>query len=151
VAKLFKSLDAAGGIKVEGAVGGEVKVVTPSAEDLAKAAIQGGAIDLWRARGGKTAQKLDAVLGKTGVSLEKIAADPKQAAEDAAKKKAEEEAKKQAEGKLGKKIQDKTGIDPSKLLPGTGSSDKKDDNKKDDDKNKKDDKGGFKIPNPFGG
>lgn len=149
VAKLLQAVDKAGGIGIEGDLAGGCTVATPPAEVLAKAMLEGGALDLLRARNPKAAARLDGLLGKTGTSVDKIVNDPKKAAQDAAKTQATQQADK-ALDKNKDKIEKATGVSEDKLKGAVngllGGGDKKDDAKPDD---KKDEKPIFK--NPFGG
>ena len=155
-AKVLQAVDKAGGMAAEGDLDGSCSIATPSAEVLAKAMLEGGALDVLRAKNPKAAAKLDGVLGKAGTSVDKIANDPKGAAKDTATNQAEKQGDKVLD-KNKDKIEKTTGVSEDKVkdkLHGLlgGSDDKKDDTKKDDskpDEKKDDSKPLFK--NPFGG
>jgi hypothetical protein len=165
VAKLLASVDKAGGIQVEGKLGGAYTVTTPPAEDLAKAMMAGGALDVFRKRNPGGAAKLDSALSKAGVDSKKLQDQPKEAAQDATKTNLE----KAADTKTGQQVEKKLGMssdDAKKKIGGLFGGDKKtddqktDDQKKDDQKKddpkkddpKKDDSGpSLPLKNPFGG
>jgi hypothetical protein len=155
-AKVLQAVDKAGGMAAEGDLDGSCKIATPPADVLAKAMLEGGALDVLRSKNPKAAAKLDGMLGKAGTSVDKIVNDPKQAAKDTASTQAEKQADKVLD-KNKDKIEKTTGVSEDKVkdkLKGLlgGSDDKKDDTKKDDakpDEKKDDSKPLFK--NPFGG
>ncbi|HZU98435.1 MAG TPA: AsmA-like C-terminal region-containing protein [Planctomycetota bacterium] len=146
VAKVLKCVDKAGGIGVDGTLDGGCSVATPPGDVLAKAMLEGGALDILRARNPKAAAQLDGYLGKAGTSVDKIVNDPAQAAKDTAKDQATKQADKVVD-KNKDKIEKATGMDAGKIEGGLKGVIGGGDDKKPDDK--KDDKPLFK--NPFGG
>jgi hypothetical protein len=149
--KLLKSVDAAGGIGVEGDLGGDYSVSAPPADALAKAMLAGGALDIFRSRNPAGAAKLDGVLGKAGVSVDKVVNDPKAAAKDAATGSATKAAD-TAVDKNKDRIEKTTGVSADKAkdkINGLFGGDAKPDAPKKDDAKKDDSPSPFK--NPFGG
>lgn len=155
--KLLQAVDKAGGLAVSGNLAGGCSVATPSASVLAKAMLDGGALDLLRAKNPKAAAALDGALGKAGTSVQKIVDDPAKAAKDTAKDQAEKQTDKVLD-KNKDKIEKTTGVSEDKVKSGLkgifgGSGDKKDESKPADkpaDDKKEDEKKPL-FKNPFGG
>ena len=157
VAKLMACVDKAGGVMIEGKVGGEYTVTTPPADKLARAMIDGGAWDVFKARNPKGAEKLNKALGKDGTNVDQMMNDPSKGGKAAGQSAAD----KAAESKAGSKIEKKAGIsseDAKKKISGLfgGGDAEKPDDKKPDDTKKPDDKKDDSTPslpfkNPFGG
>lgn len=152
VTKILHCIDKAGGCGVEGDLGGSCNISTPPADVLARAMLEGGALDLLRSKNPKLAGQFDDALKGAGTSVEKVVNDPGQAAKDVAKDQGQKEADK-AIDRNKDKIEKATGVKEDKLKDGVKSifgDDKKDDAKKDDEK--KDDKkpGLPPLKNPFG-
>ncbi|MEZ0228376.1 MAG: hypothetical protein ACAI25_07100 [Planctomycetota bacterium] len=161
VAKLLQAVDKAGGIGVTGDLAGGCTFATPPADVLAKALLEGGALDMLRAKNPKLAASFDGALGKAGTSVDKIVNDPGQAAKDVAKDQATKQTDKVVDQNK-EKIEKATGVSGDKVKDGLkgmfgGSDEKKEEPKKDEtkpDETKPEEKKEEKKPlfkNPFGG
>ncbi len=157
VAKLLLAVDKAGGIGVAGDLAGGCSFSTPPADVLARALLEGGALDMLRAKNPKLAASFDGALGKAGTSVDKIVNDPGQAAKDVAKDQATKQTDKAIDQNK-EKIEKATGVSGDKLKDGVkgifgGSDEKKEEPKsgetKPDEEKKEEKKPLFK--NPFGG
>lgn len=155
--KVLQAVDKAGGCGVEGDIAGGCTFATPPNDVLAKALLEGGALDLIRSKNPKIAAAFDGALGKAGTSVEKIVEDPGKAAKDVAKDQAAQQTDK-AIDKNKEKIEKATGVSGDKVKDGLkgmfGSDEKKPADAKPDETKPEEKKEEEKKPlfkNPFGG